>query len=158
MLSNWPHSKIYLLLDEYWWIECWRSLLVSWYHTNLFFLSRILMQVTPKFGITLRRNRRDGVSNQQRPDGLLTGANQRKHQNSASLAFVRGIQRGRWIPLTKGQLHRKCFHLMTSSWYNIANSVFLSVHITNVRHVTFGVIWDRKICVLSALTVDRNHH
>ena len=42
-------------------------------------------------------------------------ADQRKHQSSASLAFVRGIHRDRWIPRTKGQLRGKCFHLMTSS-------------------------------------------
>ena len=30
-------------------------------------------------------------------------ADQRKHQRSASLAFVRGIHRSRWIPRTKGQ-------------------------------------------------------
>ena len=41
---------------------------------------------------------------------------QRKHQSSASLAFVWGIHRDRWIPRTKGQLRGKCFHLMTSSW------------------------------------------
>ena len=44
-----------------------------------------------------------------------SGADQRKHQSSASLAFVRGIHRDRWIPCTKGQLQGKCFHLMTSS-------------------------------------------
>ena len=43
-------------------------------------------------------------------------AYQRKHQSSASLAFVWGIHRSRWIPCTKGQLRGKCFHLMTSSW------------------------------------------
>ena len=41
---------------------------------------------------------------------------ERKHQSSASLAFVWGIHRDRWIPRTKGQLRGKCFHLMTSSW------------------------------------------
>ena len=40
---------------------------------------------------------------------------ERKHQSSASLAFVWGIHRDRWIPRTKGQLRGKCFHLMTSS-------------------------------------------
>ena len=34
---------------------------------------------------------------------VYSGADQRKHQNSASLAFVRGIHRDRWIPRTKGQ-------------------------------------------------------
>ena len=45
-------------------------------------------------------------------------ANQRKHQSSASLAFVWGIHRSpEWNPRTNGQLRVKCFHLMTSSWY-----------------------------------------
>ena len=43
-------------------------------------------------------------------------ADQRKHQSSASLAFVWGIHRDRWIPRTKGQWRGKCFRLMTSSW------------------------------------------
>ena len=47
---------------------------------------------------------------------VYSGADQRKHQSSASLAFVRGIHRDRWISRTKGQLRGKCFHLMTSSW------------------------------------------
>ena len=34
---------------------------------------------------------------------VYSGADQRKHQSSASLAFVRGIHRGRWIPRTDGQ-------------------------------------------------------
>ena len=46
---------------------------------------------------------------------VYSGADQRKHQSSASLAFVWGIHRDRWIPRTKGQLRGKCFHLMTSS-------------------------------------------
>ena len=50
---------------------------------------------------------------------FYSGVDQRKHQSSASLAFVRGIHRDRWIPRTKGQLRGKCFHLMTSSWLGI---------------------------------------
>ena len=34
---------------------------------------------------------------------VYSGADQRKHQSSASLAFVREIHRDRWIPRTKGQ-------------------------------------------------------
>ena len=34
---------------------------------------------------------------------VYSDADQRKHQSSASLAFVRGIHRDRWIPRTKGQ-------------------------------------------------------
>ena len=52
---------------------------------------------------------------------FYSGVDQRKHQSSASLAFVWGIHRDRWIPRTKGQLRGKCFHLMTSSCW-ISNS------------------------------------
>ena len=45
---------------------------------------------------------------------VYSDADQRKHQSSASLAFVWGIHR--WIPRRKGQLRGKYFHLMTSSW------------------------------------------
>ena len=44
---------------------------------------------------------------------FIQGADQRKHQSSASLSFVRGIHR--WIPHTKGQWHGRCFIMMTSS-------------------------------------------
>ena len=44
---------------------------------------------------------------------VYSGADQRKHQSSASLAFVWGIHR--WIPRTNGRHCGKCFHLMTSS-------------------------------------------
>ena len=47
---------------------------------------------------------------------VYSDAVQRKHQSSASLSFVWGIHRDRWIPRTKGQLRGKCFHLMASSW------------------------------------------
>ena len=47
---------------------------------------------------------------------VYSGADQSKHQSSASLAFVWGIHRDRWIPRTNGQLRGKCFHLMTSSY------------------------------------------
>ena len=44
------------------------------------------------------------------------GADQRKHQSSASLAFVGEFTGDLWIPRTKGQQRGRCFHLMTSSW------------------------------------------
>ena len=53
-----------------------------------------------------RHNDHVGVSNHQ-PHGCLlivySGADQRTHQSSASLAFMRGIHRDRGIPRTKGQ-------------------------------------------------------
>ena len=54
---------------------------------------------------------------------VYSDADQRKHQSSASLAFVWGIHRDRWIPRTKGQLRGICFHLMTSSWDTAIDAV-----------------------------------
>ena len=45
---------------------------------------------------------------------VYSGVDQRTHQSSASLAFVRGIHR--WPAHSPGQQRRKCFHMMTSSW------------------------------------------
>ena len=71
---------------------------------------------------------------------VYSDADQRKHQSSASLAFVWGIHRDRWIPRTKGQLRGKCFHLMTSScdepnwtgveFIDVSSSCFTSRHIS----------------------------
>ena len=47
---------------------------------------------------------------------VYSDAGQRKHQSSASLAFVRGIHRGPVNSPHKWSVTRKCFHLMTSSW------------------------------------------
>ena len=44
-----------------------------------------------------------------------SGADQRKHRSSASLAFVRGIHRWPVNSPHKGQYRGKCFHLITSS-------------------------------------------
>ena len=48
---------------------------------------------------------------------VCLGADKRKHQSSASLAFVRKIHRWPVNSPHKDQLRRKCFHLMTSWWY-----------------------------------------
>ena len=46
----------------------------------------------------------------------FSGADQIKHQSSASLAFVKGIHRWPVNFLHKGPVSGKCFHLITSSW------------------------------------------
>ena len=51
---------------------------------------------------------------------VYSGADQRKHQSSASLAFVRGIHQWPVNSPHKGPVTRKCFHLITSSWPDIA--------------------------------------
>ena len=50
---------------------------------------------------------------------VYSGADQRKHQSSASLAFLMGINRWRVNSPTKGQYRGKCFHLMTSPCISI---------------------------------------
>ena len=47
---------------------------------------------------------------------VCSGADQRKHQSSASLTFVRGIHRWSVNSPHKGPVTRKMFHLITSSW------------------------------------------
>ena len=67
---------------------------------------------SPKWTATARYNGRDGVWNHQPQDWYSTfiqGADQRKHQSFASLAFVRGIH---WLPVNsphKGSVTRKKF-------------------------------------------------
>ena len=59
-----------------------------------------------------RHNERDGVSNHQPHDCLLTvysGAHQRKHQSSASLVSVRGIHRWAVNSPHNGPVTRKIF-------------------------------------------------
>ena len=46
---------------------------------------------------------------------VCSGADQRKHQSCASVAWGESTSH-HWIPLTKGQQCKKCFHFMTSSW------------------------------------------
>ena len=68
---------------------------------------------------------------------VYSDADQRKHQSSASLAFVWGIHQDRWIPRTKGQLRGKCFHLMTSSCQENNKSKTLRVKkVMNVDRLT----------------------
>ena len=47
---------------------------------------------------------------------VYSGADQWKHQSSASPAFVRGIHRRPVNTPHKWPVTRKCFHLITSSW------------------------------------------
>ena len=87
---------------------------------------------------------------------VYSGADQRKPQSSASVAFVRGNFTGhRWIPCTNGQLCGKCFHLMTSSCTKhmvkseqnkcyFADGIIKSIFcIENVCIITVTSLWTR---------------
>ena len=65
---------------------------------------------------------------------IYSDADQRKHQSSASLAFLWGIHRDRWIPRTKGQLRGKCSYLMTSSWIYYSNSILVYIILMYIPH------------------------
>ena len=56
---------------------------------------------------------------------VCLSADQRKHQSSASLAFMRGIHRWPVNSPHKGPVTRKCFHLMTSS------CLIMKMHVIN---------------------------
>ena len=81
-----------------------------------------------------RHNERDGVSNHQSLDCLpnrFFGPDQRKHQISASLVFVRGIHRWPVNSPHKGPVSWKCFHLTTSSWIVLKYRLLCSTHCAN---------------------------
>ena len=74
---------------------------------------------------------------------VYSDADQSKHQSSASLAFVWGIHRERWIPRTKDQLRGKCFHLMTSSWSTRWNSIVIHDMTTrDANNLSWAKIWE----------------
>ena len=117
-------------------ITAWRSDYIVYKHYNDIIMTTIVSQIT---SLTVVYST------------VYSDADQRKHQSSASLAFVWGVSR--WIPRTKGQLRGKCFYWMTSSWvwdeiiYSFMNGE-VWVWISNIvpyltRHViTYpGMLW-----------------
>ena len=58
---------------------------------------------------------------------IYSGADQRKHQIPRHWPLCWEFTGDQWIPRTNGQLRRKCFHWMTSSWWK-SQPTFNSVH------------------------------
>ena len=52
---------------------------------------------------------------------VYSGPDQGKHQSSASLGFLRGIHRDRWIPRIKGQLRGKAWRAWGEIMYPFLN-------------------------------------
>ena len=69
---------------------------------------------------------------------VYLGADQRKYQSSASLAFTRAIYRWPMNSPDKGPVSGKCFHLMTSSWTAVIP--LLTTGVTTVLHPAIGII------------------
>ena len=80
---------------------------------------------------------------------FYSDADQRKHQSSASLAFVWGIHRDRWIPRTKDQLRGKCFHLMTSSWVKTHSGAFTEIGNRGYGHISI-------VCLVHCVIMEGN--
>ena len=86
---------------------------------------------------------------------VCPGADQRKHQSSASLAFVRGIDR--WLNSThNGPVTGKSFHLMTSSWFQWFRCYFNSAHIALVTYMPI-VFWI-VLCPAREFNSRARHH
>ena len=105
---------------EVWFCGICENLKLNWSHItdktrDLFNCGTIFILLT----LQRSHNGHDGVSNHQLTivySSVYSGADQRKHQSSASLAFVRGIPRGPVNSPHKGPVTRQiCFHLVMSS-------------------------------------------
>ena len=120
-----------------------------WYHQGSLFGSNVISvwAIAPPGPMKLARGRRVWVNKTQRTinkkyyndviinamaskitgvlivySAVCSGADERKHESSASLAFVRGIHRWPVNSLHKRSETGKCFHLMTSSWKGATQS------------------------------------
>ena len=84
---------------------------------------------------------------------VYLGADQRKYQSSASLAFVRGIHRWPVNSPHKWPVTWKCFHLMMSSW-SVEFSVFLSSIWRVVLNTVLTLVkWTRLYILITALYI-----
>ena len=76
---------------------------------------------------------------------VRSGVDQRKHQSSASLAFVNGIHQWPVNSPHKGQVSRKCFHLMTS--FRVLSK---SIELHNIWYslkLLYFIGFDEKLCL-----------
>ena len=113
--------------------------------------------------IQTQHNKRDVISNHQWPVSWLftrtvsSGTDQRKHQNSTSLAFVRGIH---WWPVNsphKGPVMRKMFPLddvimHTQIFRNLCCITSISAvnHDFDIEHRAWQVYWHKLLLVMGA--------
>ena len=94
---------------------------------------------------------------------VYSDADQRKHQSSASLAFVRGIHRGPVNSPHKWPVTRKCFHLMTTSWSNWTNCWIVvdcrrhDTHVTSTRAIPLHMEYN-SCCLFSWLHAMKHYH
>ena len=97
----WFHTVLYLLLKLK---PCW------WY------IHMVVSKQGHYWSLSLEWRHMDITASHFTGSSTVCCAYQRKHQSSTSLTFVRGSHWWLVDSLTKGQLRRKSFHLMTLSW------------------------------------------
>ena len=83
---------------------------------------------------------------------------QRKHQNSASLAFVRGIHRDRWIPAQMASNAENVsilwrHHVLKHSWFMCIQCQHWSHYLLGPHHLTLPTL-----CVGLHPVLQENHH
>ena len=100
----------------------------TWWCHTYYALSKLLRWIIHFSDVIIMASQTTGVSVVF--STVCSGTDQRKHQSSASLAFMRGIHRWPVDSPHKGPVTRKCFHLMTSSWN--AEAVMIILPIINV--------------------------
>ena len=109
----------------------WRNsgvIIASWFRWEV--SADAITRHCAKYQVTLqwRHNERNGVSNHRRLDCLPNRLFKRKHQNSASLAFVWGIHRSPVNSPQKGPVRRKMFPFDGVAMRDVFFQVFLVIN------------------------------
>ena len=95
---------------------------------------------------------------------VYSGADQRKHQSSASLALVRGIHGSPVNSPHKGPVTRKNFHFMTSSWslltwsmdFQWISNVFPALISSTIQAMNSGNVTSFPCCNAYSVAFFRN--
>ena len=112
------------------------------YHVSIWFVPHALQW---------RRNERDGVKSPASrlfTQPFIQGADQRKHQSSVSLAFVRGIHRWSVNSPHKGPVTRKIFSFDdVIVWFFVISAVShtLEQQISSAKHYVVHRIYDKFV-------------
>ena len=112
-------STVCVFANKFYPLQTWRPLWWTYTHSNMYNLRYTVC--VRLYTLHWRHNERDGVSYHRRPGCSIvcSGADERKHQSSASLAFVRGIHQSQRVSNTK----MFPFDDVIMPWWNTTNQV-----------------------------------
>ena len=131
------------------------------HYLNKRWLSRLVHMCAPGLSISLRwrQNGHNGVSNHQPRHCLLnvySGANQRTHQSSASLAVVRGIHRGPMNSPHKWPVTRKMFpfdDVIMSSYFPVQLTEHERIWKPEANFITKHIFLDDDYLITSEISL-----